>query len=97
MALTQDQIKHIARLSRLSLTEEQIALYQKNLDSIVGYMDILNSVPEEELAKVASLSPRILPLRDDEVVPSENTREELLAVSEQKKVAGAIALPNIMG
>lgn len=97
MALTQDQIKHIARLSRLSLTDEQIALYQKNLDSIVGYMDILNSVPEEELAKVAAHSPRILPLRDDEVVPSENTREELLAVSGQKKVAGAIALPNIMG
>ena len=97
MALTQDQIKHIARLSRLSLTEEQIAHYQKDLDSIVDYMDILDSVPAEELAKVSASSPLILPLRDDEVVASENTREELLGVSNQKKVAGAIALPNIMG
>lgn len=97
MALTQDQIKHIARLSRLSLTPEQIEHYRQNLDSIVEYMDILKSVPAEDLAKVANTPMNILPLRDDVVHASELTREQLLAVSAQKKIAGSIALPNIMG
>ncbi len=97
MALTQDQIKHIARLSRLSLTEEQLENYRQNLDSIVEYIDLLQSVPAESLAKVANAPMRILPLREDIVHSSELTREQLLAVSAQKKLAGSIALPNIMG
>jgi aspartyl-tRNA(Asn)/glutamyl-tRNA(Gln) amidotransferase subunit C len=67
MALTQDQIKHIARLSRLSLSEEQIEHYRQNLDSIVQYMDILKNVPAEALAKVDATSIRMLPLREDVV------------------------------
>lgn len=97
MALTQDQIKHIARLSRLSLTEEQLEHYRHNLDSIVEYMDILQSVPADSLARVANTPMRILPLREDVVHPSELTRDQVLSVSAQKKIAGAIALPNIMG
>jgi aspartyl/glutamyl-tRNA(Asn/Gln) amidotransferase C subunit len=84
-------------LSRLSLTEERLEHYRQNLDSIVEYMDILKAVPAESLAKVADTPMRILPLRDDVVHDSELTREQLLAVSSQKKLAGAIALPNIMG
>jgi aspartyl-tRNA(Asn)/glutamyl-tRNA(Gln) amidotransferase subunit C len=97
MALTQDQIKHIARLSRLSLTEEQLEHYRHNLDSIVEYMNILQSVPADSLAKVANTPMRILPLREDVVHTSELTRDQVLSVSAQKKIAGAIALPNIMG
>ncbi len=97
MALTQDQIKHIARLSRLSLTEEQLEHYRHHLDSIVEYMDILQSVPADSLAKVANAPMRILPLREDVVHTSELTRDQVLSVSAQKKIAGAIALPNIMG
>jgi aspartyl-tRNA(Asn)/glutamyl-tRNA(Gln) amidotransferase subunit C len=97
MALTQDQIKHIARLSRLSLTEDQLEHYRQNLDSIVEYMDILKSVPAEALAKVSDTPMRLLPLREDTVEHSPLSREELLAVSSQKKLAGSIALPNIMG
>ncbi len=96
MSLTQDQIKHIARLSRLSLTEEQVEHYRQNLDSIVEYMDILKNVPQEQLDRVDISGLRLLPLREDVVHSSELTREQLLAVSAQKKIAGSIALPNIM-
>ncbi len=97
MALTQDQIKHIAKLSRLALTDEQLEHYRGNLDSIVEYMDILKSVPAEKLAGLETSGLELLPMRADEVHASEISREKLLAVSAQKKIAGAIALPNIMG
>gem|GEM_PF-2782638 len=41
MSLTQEQVKHIANLSRLSLNESDIAKYQENLNSVVDYIDIL--------------------------------------------------------
>ena len=97
MALTQDQIKHIAKLSRLALTPEELEHYRNNLDSIVAYIDVLQSIPAEKLAHVTLGDGAILPLREDAVVPSPIPRESLLAVSEQKKIAGAIVLPNIMG
>jgi hypothetical protein len=59
-------------------------------------MDILKNVPAEALAKVDATSIRMLPLREDVVDASPLSREVLLGVSAQKKIAGAIALPNIM-
>jgi aspartyl/glutamyl-tRNA(Asn/Gln) amidotransferase C subunit len=97
MALTQDQIKHIAQLSRLELSPDQIEFYRRDLEAIVEYMDILKNVPESDLARVALSELLILPLRPDATVLSPISRESLLAVSEQKKIAGALALPNIMG
>jgi aspartyl/glutamyl-tRNA(Asn/Gln) amidotransferase C subunit len=96
MALTQDQIKHIAQLSRLELSSDQIEFYRRDLEAIVEYMDILKNVPEADLARVALNEALMLPLRADITVPSPISRESLLAVSEQKKIAGALALPNIM-
>jgi aspartyl/glutamyl-tRNA(Asn/Gln) amidotransferase C subunit len=50
MALTQDQIKHIAQLSRLELSPDQIEFYRRDLEAIVEYMDILKGVPDADLA-----------------------------------------------
>ena len=96
MSLTQDQIKHIAQLSRLELSPEQIEFYRRDLEAIVQYMDVLKNVPEADLARVTPSDTLILPLRADVATHSPISRESLLAVTEQKKIAGAIALPNIM-
>ncbi len=96
MTLTQAQIAHIARLSRLELTPDQLEHFRSDIDSIVGYMDILDQIPQSELDRVSLPEGMILPLRADIVTPSDISRESLLSVSAQKKIAGAIALPNIM-
>ena len=65
MSLTQEQVKHIANLSRLSLTPEDTVRYQKDLNSIVDYIDILSKVDEKELASINLDDSDILPLRED--------------------------------
>jgi aspartyl/glutamyl-tRNA(Asn/Gln) amidotransferase C subunit len=52
MSLTQEQITHIAKLSALSLSPKEIVRYQKDLNSIVGYIDMLGKIPETELQRV---------------------------------------------
>ena len=52
MSLTQEQVKHIANLSRLQLSDEDVAKYLKDLNSIVDYVDVLSKADENELKNV---------------------------------------------
>lgn len=97
MSLTQEQVKHIANLSRLSLSEEDVLKYQENLNSVVDYIDMLWKVDEKELAQVKLDDSSILPLREDIVKTWElATREELLWCSPKKIINHSISINNIM-
>ena len=50
MSLTQEQVKHIANLSRLSLTDADLIKYSQDLNSIVDYIDLLSNIPESQLS-----------------------------------------------
>lgn len=97
MSLTQEQVKHIANLSRLQLDDADVAKYQKDLNSIVEYIDILEKVPEEELKNINLDTLNILPLRKDEIkVWVIASREDLLKCSSKKIINHSIAIGNIM-
>lgn len=95
MSLTQEQVKHIANLSRLQLEWSDIDSYLKDLNSIVDYIDVLSWVPEEELNSVSEDVVNELPLRED-IITSEVKREELLACSPKKIINNQISINNIM-
>ena len=42
--LSKEDILKLARLARLRLTEEEVALYQKELSAILSYVEQLNTV-----------------------------------------------------
>src|ERR1043166_8194575 len=44
MPLSPDQVRQIARLARLSLSDSQAAAYQTQLSSILAHMDTLRSL-----------------------------------------------------
>jgi aspartyl-tRNA(Asn)/glutamyl-tRNA(Gln) amidotransferase subunit C len=97
MSLTQEQVKHIANLSRLSLTEEDIPKYQKDLNSIVDYIDILAKADDTELSQIVHDESKCLPPREDIVRKAYiASREELLACSPKNIVNHQIAINNIM-
>jgi aspartyl-tRNA(Asn)/glutamyl-tRNA(Gln) amidotransferase subunit C len=47
--LTKEEVKHIAKLARLALAEEEIEKFQKELSSILDYIEKLKEV---DVAKV---------------------------------------------
>lgn len=53
MSLTKDQIEHIAKLARLRLAPEDIAIYQEQLGSILEYVDKLNELKTENVPELA--------------------------------------------
>ncbi len=42
--ITADEIKKLAHLARIEVTEEEVAQYAQDLESILGYVDQINNV-----------------------------------------------------
>lgn len=78
MALTLEQVRHIARLARLSLTSAEEERYQEQLSDILDYAERLQAVDTAHLPATARVFDRPAPLRDDEVRPC-LSREDILA------------------
>ena len=79
--LTEDQVRHIAKLARLQISEEEVKKFSKELTSILTYIDMLNELDTEGVEPTAQVTGLTNVYRKDEIVPSEATKEELLECS----------------
>ena len=56
MAITREEIKHLAELARLSLTPEEEEKFRGQLDSILEYISQLNEVDTKNIEPTAQVS-----------------------------------------
>ena len=42
MGIKEDKVRYVARLARIELTDEEVSLFSRQLDGILGYVDKLN-------------------------------------------------------
>jgi aspartyl-tRNA(Asn)/glutamyl-tRNA(Gln) amidotransferase subunit C len=69
MPLTIDEVTHIADLARLSLPEEEIALYREQLSAILDYASRLQQVDTGDIPPTSSVLPLRSMLREDTPIP----------------------------
>jgi len=60
MPLTEEQVRHVAELAKLRLTDEEVQLFQEQLSAILDYAARLDELDTESIPPTAS----ILPLRN---------------------------------
>ena len=86
--LTQEQVKHLATLARLKLSPAEVESYARDLDGIVGYVDLIREIPASAFEGVAlsGLVPE-MPLRPSDAPGAGTPPRDLLACS-PKKVVG---------
>lgn len=77
MTLGRDDVEHIADLARLSMSSEEISLYQEQLSAILEHFERLQELDTEEIAPLASVLPLHSVMREDEVRPPLDRRELL--------------------
>lgn len=80
--LTEDQVRHIAKLARIRLTDEEVKKFSKQLSGVLDYMDILNEVDTKNVAETSQVTGLKNVMEEDEVLPAQSGREELLKCSE---------------
>tara|TARA_B100000029_G_scaffold155854_1_gene151209 strand:- start:150 stop:437 length:288 start_codon:yes stop_codon:yes gene_type:complete len=77
MTMDLKTIKHIAKLSRISLEDEKAQKLATDLSSIFEFIEKLNELNTENVEPLTSIAETKLKFRKDEI-KSENIREKIL-------------------
>lgn len=80
MTISSAEIKGVAFLARLGLSENDIPVYEKNLNNILALMAQMQAVDTSAVAPMAHAFDATQPLRED-VVSEGNERDALLAIA----------------
>lgn len=70
MALTSEEVLHIARLARIALSDDDVQRFTAQLSGILDHFEALAAVDTEGLEPTAHPLPLSNIMRDDEVKPS---------------------------
>ena len=92
--VTSQQVKHIAKLANLEISEEKIPIYQEQLSVIVEHFNDLKSLSFENVDETSRITKAKNVWREDEVCPS-FTQEEALK-NAQKTHQGYFVVPYLL-
>ena len=78
MSVTKDDVRKVARLSRIAVPEDKLDTLAGELSGIMGWIEQLNEVDIEGVAPMTSVVAATLPMRED-VVTDGDIQEQVLA------------------
>jgi aspartyl-tRNA(Asn)/glutamyl-tRNA(Gln) amidotransferase subunit C len=70
MALTRQEVEHVADLAKLGLTEEEIETYREQLSAILEYAALLERLDTDAIPPTATVLPLSNVMRADEAASS---------------------------
>jgi aspartyl-tRNA(Asn)/glutamyl-tRNA(Gln) amidotransferase subunit C len=70
MAITRDNVLHVAKLARLELSEAEIDRMQRDLDGILKYVDQLSELDTTSVPATTQVAVVAAPFRQDTPLPS---------------------------
>ena len=94
VALTAEEVRKIALLARLRLSEEELLRYAQQLSAVLEYAARLGEVDTSQIPPTATVLPLTAPLRPDEVRPSPSP-EQLLSNAPSSE-AGMFRVPRVL-
>ena len=77
MTIDLKTVKHISKLSRISIDDEKAKKLSKDLNSIFKFIEKLNELDTKNVEPLSSIVQKNLKLRKDQV-KSKNIREDIL-------------------
>ena len=93
--LSNEQIKHIANLARLELTNEEEEKYGEQLSAVLDYVDILSTVNTDKVLITAQTGNLLNAWREDEVI-SWNESEVVAALAQGETASGQIKVKKVL-
>ncbi len=97
MALTHDQVRHIAKLARLRLTDAEVEKYAKELSSILNYIDMLQEVDTSSVEATAQVTGQVNSMREDVIRTNGASPDALLGCSPLQITDHQIVTPSAHG
>ena len=83
MPIDKNQVKKVAKLSRISLRDNKIDSLSKDLDSILTFVEKLNELDTKEIKTLKSIADKTLEARND-IVDDGKIKDDVLKNSPEK-------------
>ena len=94
MPVSTEQVRHIAKLARIAMSDEEIERLAPELNNILGWVEQLAEVNTEGVEPLTAVIDQKLRLRGD-VVTEGNIRDEILANAPEAQ-HGFFAVPKVI-
>lgn len=95
MSLSPEDVKHVASLARLGLTDDELATFQEQLSSILGHIEVLNELDTDNIPPTAQVGELQNVVRADEV--RESFPQDVITRLAPETRDGFIAVPAVLG
>ena len=93
--LTQNEVRHIAKLSKINLTEAEVERLAPQLSSILDYFAVLEEVDTEGVPETSQVTGLESMTRPDVIIPSE-IEDELINCTPHQVETNSVKIPKIM-
>lgn len=67
MNISSREVRQIAELARLELSDEEIERFARDLGTILTHVDALKAVDTEDVAPMGGVTEHVAPFREDEI------------------------------
>ena len=94
MSVSTEQVRHIAKLARIAMSDEEIKRLAPELNNILGWVEQLGEVNTDGIEPLTAVIDQKLRLRDD-VVTEGDIRDEVLANAPEAQ-HGFFAVPKVI-
>jgi aspartyl-tRNA(Asn)/glutamyl-tRNA(Gln) amidotransferase subunit C len=93
--ITTDDVKYVARLAKIAITEDEAAKFTKELDAILGYVRQLDAVDTTGLQPTYQVTGLTNVTREDALIDYGVGREDLLKNAPRSR-DGYIEVPKVL-
>ena len=93
-SITIDEVKHIAKLSKLDIPDNEIEFYRQEMDKILIHFNKLSDVDTKGVEPLTHVLDMVNVMREDKVKPSLNQKEILKNAPDTH--GNYIKVPNIL-
>jgi aspartyl-tRNA(Asn)/glutamyl-tRNA(Gln) amidotransferase subunit C len=94
MPVSNEQVRHIARLARIAMTDAEIARLAPELNNILGWVEQLGEVDTDGVEPLTAVIDQTLRLREDAVTDGD-CRDAVLANAPEAQ-HGFFAVPKVI-
>ncbi|WP_243387393.1 Asp-tRNA(Asn)/Glu-tRNA(Gln) amidotransferase subunit GatC [Bacillus kexueae] len=92
--ISKEQVKHVAHLARLAITEEEAEMFTTQLDAIIGFAEQLNELNTENIEPTSHVLNMKNVMRED--VPEQGLNREEVMKNAPDHQDGQVRVPSIL-
>ncbi|MBI2103769.1 Asp-tRNA(Asn)/Glu-tRNA(Gln) amidotransferase subunit GatC [Candidatus Woesebacteria bacterium] len=94
--LSSDDVKHVSQLAKLSLTDNEVKKFQKQLEKVIDYISELNEVDTKNIEPTSQTTGLTNISRDDKVISEDCLSQENTLSGTSKKHNSYFVVPGIL-